>query len=73
VTSNKLVKMANQIATNFDTGDEAAAVAGTADHLQRFWTPDMRREILAYADKSGAELNKIAALAIAELGRNRAA
>jgi formate dehydrogenase subunit delta len=65
--------MVNQIALNFDTGDEAAAVAGTVDHLRRFWTPDMRRDILAYAEASDSELSKVAALAIAELGRNRAA
>ena len=69
----KLVRMANQIAANFDAGDEASAVAGTADHLRRFWTPEMRREIIEHAERAGGDLSKIAALAVAELARSRAA
>lgn len=65
----KLVRMLNQIAVNFDVGDQAKAVAGTADHVRRFWTPDMRREIVAYAERSGADLSPVAALAVAELAR----
>ena len=69
----KLVRMVNQIAANFDIGDEAGAVAGTADHLRRFWTPEMLRTIVAYAESSGADLSRIGALAVAELARDRAA
>lgn len=71
--TDKLVRMANQIAANFDVGDEAKAVAGTADHLRRYWTPDMRKAIIAHAEGSSSDLSKIAALAVAELARNRAA
>lgn len=69
MNTGKLARMANQIAENFYVGDEDKAVAGTADHLRRFWTPDMRREIIAYAESSGADLSALAARAVAELAR----
>ena len=69
----KLVRMLNQIAANFDIGDQSVAVAGTVDHLRRFWTPEMRQAIVAYAEQSGADLSAISALAVEELARDRAA
>jgi len=46
---NKLVRMANQIAANLDHGkDPEKAIAGTLDHLKRFWTPEMRRQIVEH-------------------------
>ena len=51
---SKLAKMANQIAGFFAVEPERAlAVAGVAGHLQRFWEPRMRREILALLDRGG--------------------
>lgn len=51
---SKLVKMANQIAGFFAVEPErATAVAGVAQHLQRFWEPRMRRELLAEFDRGG--------------------
>jgi len=73
VDNGKLAKMVNQIAANFDVGNDAAAVAGTVDHLRRFWTPDMRRAIVAYADSGRGDLSKLAALAVEQLARERAA
>ena len=38
----KLVRMANDIAANFDCGlDRGREVAGVADHIGRFWSPYM--------------------------------
>lgn len=46
---NKLVRMVNQIAANFDYGkDREKAVAATLDHVKRFWTPQMRSEIVEH-------------------------
>ena len=57
----KLVKMANQIAANFDCGeDKAKAVAGVADHLKRFWAPIMLAEMAAYMSEDRGELDEIA-------------
>lgn len=53
----QLVKMANQIAANFSFHEDG--VARTADHLQRFWAPVMRKQLADYAAASaGAGLDK---------------
>lgn len=49
-----LVRMANQIAENFSFHDDQ--VARTADHLQRFWAPPMRRKLAAHAESGGEGL-----------------
>jgi formate dehydrogenase subunit delta len=66
--TNKLVRMANQIADNFDYGSNAdKAVAGVVDHLMRFWTPDMKQAIIDLEQRGGAGLNEIAAPAVRAL------
>lgn len=45
----KLVHMANQIAAFFSAQGEARAVPGVADHLMKFWDPEMRRSLLKLA------------------------
>jgi len=40
----QLVKMANQIADNFGFHDDA--VDRITDHLQRFWAPSMRLQLI---------------------------
>ena len=50
----KLVAMANQIASFFATEpDRQAAVAGTANHIQKFWEPRMRKTLLETFDAGG--------------------
>lgn len=61
-TEDKLVRMANQIATNLAL--EADPEAAVADHIRAFWTPRM---IDALANKPHAGLNPLAAKAIARL------
>ena len=49
----KLVTMANQIASFFATEpDREIAVAGTANHIRKFWEPRMRRGLFAAFDAS---------------------
>jgi len=62
--SNKLVRMANQIADNFAYGDKDKAVAGVLDHLTRFWTLDMKQTIIEQSAKGDIGLNEIAAAAV---------
>ncbi|GAA5068326.1 formate dehydrogenase subunit delta [Maritalea mobilis] len=51
MSPDKLVRMANQIATFFHSQpgqDQAERVAG---HLKDFWGPEMREELKVYAQK----------------------
>ncbi len=64
--TRQLVRMVNQIALNLgEQRDMQRAVAQTEDHLRRFWTPDMRGQLVAYWQTDGSELSPAAA-AVAE-------
>lgn len=46
-----LIKMANQIGAFFESmPDREAALEGVAHHLQRFWEPRMRKQLLDALD-----------------------
>jgi formate dehydrogenase subunit delta len=52
MNAESLVQMANAIAQFFDSmPDRQQAVDGVADHLQRYWEPRMREELLALAER----------------------
>jgi formate dehydrogenase subunit delta len=53
----KLAYMANQVAKFFAAQGEQKAARGVADHLQKFWNPDMRRDFLAAAAKDSSNLH----------------
>ena len=54
--AHKLVKMANEIASFFETEpDRAVKLDGVAGHLRRFWDPRMRRELLRWVDDHHGE------------------
>jgi formate dehydrogenase subunit delta len=61
---SKLIRMANQIALNFQAIGQDNAVAATAEHINKFWEPRMKAAIFA-DDRS--TLTPIAAEAIARL------
>jgi len=66
----QLVRMANDIGAYFRAEpDHAAAVAGIATHIRRFWEPRMRRRIHAHAAAGGAGLDALVREAIADLAR----
>ena len=46
MSPEKLVYMANQIATFFRSQPEEKAVAGVAEHINSFWEPRMRAALL---------------------------
>ena len=70
--AEKLVKMANQIASFFEADpDRAAALDGIAGHIKRFWDPRMRREILAFVDRSGGEGLRPTALEAIKANRDK--
>lgn len=67
---DKLVRMANQIGDFFAPMPEDAATKGVATHLERFWTPKMIGEVVAYLESGHAGLNAVAARAVATLKRD---
>lgn len=62
-----LIKMANQIAINMHgCGDER--VTAVAAHIQKFWSPFMRRQICEYSSTDGQSLSPVAKRAVELLG-----
>ncbi len=53
-----LVKMANQIAANFSFYDDA--VERTTRHLQRFWAPSLRQQMINHVAAGGSGLEDLA-------------
>jgi formate dehydrogenase subunit delta len=75
MTPDKLVYMANQIATFFTSqgeGQGEGAAARIADHLAKFWDPRMRQALLAHDAGGGEGLSPSAREAVALL-RERSA
>jgi len=56
----RLVKMANQIADFFRLKPEEQAIAGTADHIMKFWDPRMRAKMAAHLANGGDGLKPLA-------------
>ncbi|WEF25665.1 formate dehydrogenase subunit delta [Paracoccus sp. S3-43] len=55
MSPEKMVMMANQIATFFDT-QPGSAPDRIADHLKDFWEPRMREQLKSYVATGGAGL-----------------
>lgn len=62
---DQMIKMANQIAENFAFHDDQEA--RTADHIQRFWAPQMRTKILTHVEAGGKGLSAPAINALKRL------
>jgi formate dehydrogenase subunit delta len=54
---DKLVYMANQIGKFFASQGAEQAVAGTADHIKKFWDPRMRAQIYAHLEATDGGLD----------------
>lgn len=63
----KLVYMANQIATAFRHRPEDEARAAVGEHVRSFWAPMMRRDIYAHLRAGGAGLDPVARDGLADL------
>ena len=55
--TKRLVMMANQIGSFFETQPKNT-VADIANHIEAFWDPRMRTEILDHLDRGGDDLKK---------------
>ena len=63
-----LVEMANDIGHFFAAEPKRAdAVEGIANHMQRFWDPRMRRQIVAHLKNGGEGLEELPREAVAQL------
>ncbi|GEP00862.1 formate dehydrogenase subunit delta [Methylobacterium haplocladii] len=62
----KLVRMANQIASFFRTYPEDEAVAGIHHHLHAFWAPKMIRALTAHAAGAGDKIDPLVIKALEE-------
>lgn len=69
MSPDKLVYMANQIATFFQTRKHDEAVAGIADHINNFWEPRMRTQFFAIVDAGGEGLKPLVVEAAASIKR----
>ncbi len=49
-TKDKLMVMANQIATFFHSKPREEGIAGVADHINKFWEPRMRKQFFEMID-----------------------
>jgi len=64
---DKLVKMANQIASFFCAQKGGDPVAGMVEHLMKFWEPRMRAAIIEHVAHGGAGLDPFALEAVKRL------
>lgn len=68
IGAEKLIHMAEQIAANITIAQDQDVVAEKlADHLQRFWDPRMRDELVVYAGGHRNELSPVLLAAVDKL------
>jgi formate dehydrogenase subunit delta len=63
-THDKLVYMANQIASFFATQPEAEAAQGVASHINKFWEPRMRRQLFEIVEHETDALSPLVLRAV---------
>ncbi len=59
MSPDKMIYMANQIATFFNTQPDADKAGKVAAHLNDFWDPRMRRQLLDHVASGGAGLDPV--------------
>lgn len=64
MSPEKMVRMANQIATFWKTQPGEDAAGRVADHIADFWEPTMRAKLRAYVDSGGADLDAVVRQAV---------
>ena len=71
--TEQLVKMANQIALNFAAwGHDARVAQKTGEHLLKFWTPAMNRQLLEHWRAGGEGLSPAVSLLLAGMAQETA-
>lgn len=69
MSHDKLVHMANQIATFMESKPHAEGVRGVAEHINAFWEPRMRRQLFALLDAGGTGMKPLLIEASAQIRR----
>ncbi len=69
----KLIRMANQIATFFMSQPEAGRARGVAAHINKFWEPRMRRHLFDCLDEGADGLMPLVVEASVMINRPPAA
>ena len=73
MSHDKLVYMANQIATFFESKHHDEGVEGVAGHINAFWEPRMRRHLFEVLDAGGQGLKPLVREAATKIRRPAAA
>ncbi len=53
-----MIRMANQIAAFFNGSGHEQAVKDSAEHINKFWEPRMRKALIAYLGQGGKDLDQ---------------
>lgn len=67
MSPDKLIMMANQIATFFDSQPDGKAAENVAAHLRDFWAPEMREKLKDHVAAGGEGLRPTVSQAAAHL------
>jgi formate dehydrogenase subunit delta len=68
-TDEKLVRMANQIATFFLSQPEDIRVEGVATHINKFWEPRMRKRFFEMVDADAGDFLPLVLAAAVKIKR----
>jgi len=69
MSAEKLIRMANQIATFMESKPHDEGVALCASHINDFWEPRMRRQLFEVLDAGGDGLRPLLIEASAQIRR----
>lgn len=73
MSPEKMIRMANQIATFFHSKPHDEGVAGVANHISDFWEPRMRSQLFEHIDAGGEGLDALVLEAAPSIRRPQAA
>ena len=68
-TREKLVRMANQIATFFHSKPREEGITGVAEHINKFWEARMRRQLFEMLDAGTENFDELVIAASAKIKR----
>ncbi|MBV6636321.1 MAG: formate dehydrogenase subunit delta [Mameliella sp.] len=67
MSPDKMIRMANQIATFFKTQPNEDAPARVAAHITDFWEPRMRDQLRSHVAQGGDGLDEVVVRAVAQI------